>query len=474
MWGFIIWDLLLIALFIITFFYRSDERKRCKEEKAKLWMFYGVSMFIADYFLRKIVVSNIEKIIKRIKEINAKERVEWEAYIYVVDKIAMAVFIIYISSFMGTVIKFNYIRDNKEINEILREEKIDKEMRIKAYISGEEETLLIDIMPKEYTEAKVQEILQDVGEKLGRIMLGANESFEKVDSNLNLCNVVGDDRVSVSWESSDKSIIDDEGIIGEGVSEGGTEVELTAVLTFKNCTKEIKYKLVVFPEKNNVNLPHYVQKQVDALERSENTVTLPRKYRGQDIKYYEYNDDIGLLFIILGIITAVGVFVIKDRDLDSEIHKRNLEMAADYPEIVSNTMLFLKAGMSFANAWEAILKMNREKRGRYAFREIENTLKKIKGGVSERVALEQYGRNCAVHSYVRFANIIDQNLRRGSEDVCKCLEEELIRALGERKSNALKEGEEAGTKLLAPMIMMLILSIVLIIVPAFMSVNTKL
>ncbi len=43
-------------------------------------------------------------------------------------------------------------------------------------------------------------------------------------------------------------------------------------------------------------------------------------------------------------------------------------------------------------------------------------------------------------------------------------------ALQERKANARRLGEEAGTKLLLPMIMMLAIVMVVIIVPAFVSI----
>lgn len=45
----------------------------------------------------------------------------------------------------------------------------------------------------------------------------------------------------------------------------------------------------------------------------------------------------------------------------------------------------------------------------------------------------------------------------------------MIHALEERKNMALRLGEEAGTKLLIPMFLMLGIVIVVLIVPAFMS-----
>ena len=48
---------------------------------------------------------------------------------------------------------------------------------------------------------------------------------------------------------------------------------------------------------------------------------------------------------------------------------------------------------------------------------------------------------------------------------------ESIQAFEERKARAKKLGEEAGTKLLFPMFLMLAVVLIIVIVPAFMSLQ---
>ncbi len=48
---------------------------------------------------------------------------------------------------------------------------------------------------------------------------------------------------------------------------------------------------------------------------------------------------------------------------------------------------------------------------------------------------------------------------------------EAIQAFEERKARAKRLGEEAGTKLLAPMFLMLAVVLVIVIVPAFLSIQ---
>ncbi|MCR5837231.1 MAG: hypothetical protein K6G88_12045 [Lachnospiraceae bacterium] len=473
MWGFIVWDCFLLILYVTTFFYRRSDREKYKS-CSRLWMLYGTAMFVADYVIKKTVHRNMNRVKKRISEINAKEKTESETYLYVVDKIAIVVLVIVISSALSTVTKLKYIKDNKMIREVTREELIENDMDIDAYIDGEKETFSIEIMPREYTESEAHEKLDAAAKQLEQIMLNDNESCSHVDCNLNLCESIQGSNITVGWELENTDVIDENGVICEGVQESGTDIEITATLHFKQYTKAVNYNLKVFPKSDNSNIGYFVQRVIDREARTKSKIRLPQKYNGKAIIYYEKQNDVGIIFLLLGFFVGIAVFILKDRDLDRDICKRNEEMAADYPEIVSNTMLLLKAGMSFQHAWEIILKMNSDKNNRYAYREMKNTLYKIRGGVSEYIALEQFGKNCAIHSYVRFSNIINQNIRRGSEDICKSLEEELERALSEKKGNALKMGEAAGTKLLVPMIIHLIICIVLIIVPAFLSVNGNL
>ena len=71
--------------------------------------------------------------------------------------------------------------------------------------------------------------------------------------------------------------------------------------------------------------------------------------------------------------------------------------------------------------------------------------------------------------YMKFANLLVQNLRKGSNSILEALRREAGYALEDRKNMARKLGEEASTKLLLPMMLMLGIVMVLIIIPAYFS-----
>ena len=69
----------------------------------------------------------------------------------------------------------------------------------------------------------------------------------------------------------------------------------------------------------------------------------------------------------------------------------------------------------------------------------------------------------------RLISILNRNLEKGTRDVCEMLEEEAREAWEIRKNQAKKAGEEAGMKLLFPMMLLFILILVMLLFPAVQS-----
>ena len=93
----------------------------------------------------------------------------------------------------------------------------------------------------------------------------------------------------------------------------------------------------------------------------------------------------------------------------------------------------------------------------------------MENGVYEEKAYENLGQRLRLPVYVKLGGLLSQNVRKGSKDLLLVLNQEAKNAFEERKSQARRYGEEAGTKLLLPMVMMLSVVMILIIIPAFLS-----
>ena len=74
-----------------------------------------------------------------------------------------------------------------------------------------------------------------------------------------------------------------------------------------------------------------------------------------------------------------------------------------------------------------------------------------------------------MQQYTRLCSLLTQNIRKGNSELLLILKEEALKATTERLDQARKKGEQAGTKLLIPMMMMLAVVMILIMIPAYRS-----
>ena len=82
-----------------------------------------------------------------------------------------------------------------------------------------------------------------------------------------------------------------------------------------------------------------------------------------------------------------------------------------------------------------------------------------------------FGRRVNLKPYTKLVSLIEQNRRNGSRNLCAMLELELEDAFEQRKTTARRLGEEAGTKLLLPLFLMLAIVMVIVIVPAMAALG---
>ena len=69
------------------------------------------------------------------------------------------------------------------------------------------------------------------------------------------------------------------------------------------------------------------------------------------------------------------------------------------------------------------------------------------------------------------STLLTQNLKKGNRDLLKRLREEVSRAENEKVQTCKKLAEEASTKLLVPMVLFLVVVMVMVMLPAFLSVE---
>jgi hypothetical protein len=205
------------------------------------------------------------------------------------------------------------------------------------------------------------------------------------------------------------------------------------------------------------------------------TFRLPETINGQKISFYEQKEEESTFYLLLGVVAIVMGILSKNEELKSKLLKRNQQLEQDYAAIVNKLTLLTGAGMTLRGAWDRIIldyEKNRQQYGfRYVYEEMKVSRKRMQNGISEAEAYSEFGRRCDSGSYIKLGCLLEQNIRKGTKGLNDCLNQEVREAFAERKVLAKKRGEETATKLLLPMMMMLIISMLIVLVPAFLSMS---
>ena len=199
---------------------------------------------------------------------------------------------------------------------------------------------------------------------------------------------------------------------------------------------------------------------------------LPSEWKGHRLEWERPKEHTGELLASLGLFAAFVVLLKSTREKQEEEARRAEQLLMDYPGLIMKFTLLVQAGMTVRKAFQKIsldYGRKRKRNPRPAYEEIRIVCYEMESGVSESEAYRRFGERCGQAKYKTFATLLIQNLQKGSRQMADMLERESTEAWEERKRKARVLGEAAATKLLVPMIMMLIVVMAIVMIPAFMS-----
>lgn len=331
------------------------------------------------------------------------------------------------------------------------------------------------VSPLQLTGEEVIKAFEEGYEELKENMLGENISLEEVKSKLVFASSCHNGIIDVSWNSSDRKIIDNDGNVYNEDLEESTEVVLTVEMSYEDYEAEYEIYVTVF--KAELTKKQQFEKELnEALAKSDTSgiyeaeYILPDTIGEKNVSYSEDRKNYGGIIFITGILVVLLMIFLPDTELKDKIERRNTQMLLDYSEIVSKLTLLLTSGMTLRRAWERIvLQYQKSGNKRFAYDEMVITYNKLEAGFSEVSAYEAFANRCRLPEYTKLVSILIQNIKKGNEGLTGKLSIEMSNAFEQRKNMAKKLGEEASTKLLFPMMIMLIIVIMIVIVPVFMS-----
>lgn len=394
--------------------------------------------------------------------------------------------------FIGTVfafcmeLKWEIHGKHEEIRTLTRGEsgEGDIPVNLDIYAEGvgiEKKTVTLYIPERGYSSEEELAFIDDALEKLPYEMIRntGNTDLFNVDSDLNLPDCLSENPVCISWDSSNYEIIDTYGhIYYENVPASGIEITLSCNVSLEKeeKNKEFVIRVIRKSQTPEESVTAEIQKEIEreCRENSENReIELPNMIMDDSVEvtYRNAKKDKGLNILIFSILFGMLLYIAFDRDLHRKVLKRNEEMEKDYAELLSKIVLLLSSGMTLRGAFHKIAGMYVERGGekRDAYEEIRLVCNEMDSGIAEEEAYINLGKRSRDSGYIRLSMLLSQNLRKGGGSLCEILLRESQESFAERKRNARRIGEEASTKLLGPMLIMLVIVMAIIMIPAFWS-----
>ncbi|MBO4898415.1 MAG: type II secretion system F family protein [Clostridia bacterium] len=176
------------------------------------------------------------------------------------------------------------------------------------------------------------------------------------------------------------------------------------------------------------------------------------------------------IFVFIAFAAFFAMPFLVDKGLNDKIEKRRLAIRIEFPEFVNKMTILVNAGMTISKAWQKIA--TDSKKTTPLFTEMQYTMAEISAGKPEAVAYEEFGRRCKIKEIIKFVSVIVLNLKKGGAEVVPVLKLQAAECWEMRKSAAKQLGEEAGTKVLIPMMIMFIGIIMIVVLPAILSFSS--
>lgn len=173
--------------------------------------------------------------------------------------------------------------------------------------------------------------------------------------------------------------------------------------------------------------------------------------------------------LLLGITVLLVIFLVVyvEYDKKSKLAKRHEVILHEFPHVLSQLALLMNAGMPLR---EALSLVSHNGEG-ILCQEIGVLNEDIRNGMPEYEALGKFADRCGVDSVRKFANLIIQNVRKGSSELAGALMDLSAEIWHARVSSVREEGEKAEARLLVPILIIFIGIMLMVVVPIFKNMN---
>ncbi len=350
------------------------------------------------------------------------------------------------------------------------------EQEVIASIEGHEKLpVTVTVQEQKLSEEEAQEELTKAAALLDDILKDENESLSKVHGKLNFADRIPETSVEVDWVSKGSEYFDSDGNLRENIElSEPVQLQISAILSCQEHLKDYETVITLLPREmtGREKFEEYIE-QESVADQKNKVLALPKTYEGNTITWKKPMDNTFLCLFFLTILAAVFLKAGTIRDEQKARQLRLEEMEKDYAQIVSKFTMLLSAGLSIRNAWERIVRLSQGQSGqkKVIYEEMNRALKEMQKGVSELEVYENFGVKVGQIHYKKLMALFISDKKRGSVRLLEAMEQEMVQAWEDQKRKTRQQGEKIGTKLLIPMMGMLAVVFMMILIPAFLSLQ---
>jgi hypothetical protein len=357
----------------------------------------------------------------------------------------------------------------------------ESQQKIMINIDDEEYEYEIPVSEKLYTSKEKEEAFEQTFQYLEKEMLKQNKSLKEVRSNLQFLWEIEGSPIEIKWELEDESLIDMEGVVhNKKITSGYQVTHIKAILTYLTDTKEKVYEVKVYPRKisSNRKKAEQIFEQIVTIEeesRTNQSFQIPLNLEGYTIKLSDQKNKwttILLLAIVCG-----GLLIARQWENEKQKEKKvRLASELEYSNILWQFVLLLEAGFSVQTAWKKIVTDYEKKKYRisgerqYVYNQMSFAYHQLELGYSAEQVFRLFSEKMQLKSYSKLMTLFLQNITKGSKNMLEILRNEEEQAFTIRCEQAKRMGEEADTKLLLPMGIMLLNILLLLMIPAYLQI----
>lgn len=358
----------------------------------------------------------------------------------------------------------------------------DKEIQMEFQTEQGRFPVNLKLAERSYREDELETIFEQGRLWLDDVWLGENVSSQTVIYNLYFPTEIETLGLAVRWETESYRWVQTDGIITDEAREmAPLDMTVRAVLSYGDKERTVDYPIrIITPEKDEKTvLQESVTKVLEGLQSDQKTeaeLILPENIGEMSLTWYDREKTIWPKVFVFGNICLILVYFCQEERRMQQFKDREDGLRQDYPEIVYRFVLLIGSGMTVRAAWEKITsdyQRWRERTGkkRWGYEEMEMAVREMNYGIPELKAYESFGKRCGTQGYIRLSSLLIQQVKRGARGMNQLLVQEVGEAEALRRENARKSAEEAGTRLILPMILLMTVVFAVLMIPAFLSMN---